>query len=116
MTINLNIKDVHVHLPDERCEFLGVLGGIASGLEALAGQSKGETKKRMALSTAEQALVARFNTATSAIAERIRKLIEDAATMDDAEFNAALTGIADGLDALGQPATPIPGPGPQPTP
>ena len=68
----------------------------------------------MALSTAEQAIVERFNAATTAIANRIRDLVNNPPA-DDAEFNTALLGIADGLDALGKPDTPVPGPGPQPT-
>lgn len=111
MNFNINI---HVNEHENRCDFLEVLGGIAGALEALAPQSNKE-KKRMALSTAEQAIVDRFNTATTAIANRIRDLIANPPA-DDAEFNSVLSGIADGLDALGAPATPVPGPGPQPTP
>lgn len=67
----------------------------------------------MALSAAEQAIVDRFNTATTKVSDRIDKLIADSATMDDAAFNAELQKIADGLDKLGQPSEPLPGPGPQ---
>lgn len=62
----------------------------------------------MALSAAETKLVERFNTATNAIAERIRNLINNPPA-DDAEFNAQLESIAAGLEALGadgQPPTP----------
>lgn len=61
----------------------------------------------MALSAAETAIVARFNTATSKVADRIRDLIANPPA-DDADFNAALGALADGLDALGAPTEPLP--------
>ena len=60
----------------------------------------------MALSTAEQAIVDRFNTATSAIAAKIQALIDN--PPDDAELNTKLQEIASGLEALGAPGTPLP--------
>ena len=67
----------------------------------------------MALNAAEQAIVDRFNNATTAIANEIKALIANGT--DNPDFITALTGIADKLDAMGQPAVPVPGPGPQPT-
>jgi len=59
----------------------------------------------MALSVAEQAIIDRFNTATSAIAAKIQALI-DAGTVDNPEFIASLQTIADGLDAMGKSGPP----------
>ncbi len=59
----------------------------------------------MALSAAEQAIIDRFNTATSAVAARIQALI-DAGTVDNPDFIASLQGIADGLDAMGKTGAP----------
>lgn len=114
VTFNVNIRH------EDNLGFWIELTRIVEDLEALARPEVQqllfkENRKRMPLSTAEAALVERFNKATTTIADRIKKLIEDAATMDDAEFNAQLTAIADGLEALGAPTEPIPGPGPQPT-
>lgn len=63
----------------------------------------------MALSAAEQTIVDRFNTATSAVAAKIQQLIDNPPA-DDAEFNARLQELADGLDKLGQPGQPLPPP------
>ncbi len=62
----------------------------------------------MALSVAEQAIVDRFNAATTKISDKIDALIANSANLDDAEFNKQLQAIADGLDALGAPNTPLP--------
>ncbi len=64
----------------------------------------------MPLSTAEQAIVNRFNAATSAVAARIQALIDN--PPDDAAFDAELSSIAAGLEAMGSPAQPVPGPTP----
>lgn len=63
----------------------------------------------MAISVAEQAIVDRFNAATSAIAAKIQGLIDNPPA-DDAEFNSQLQTIATGLEALGAPGTPLPEP------
>lgn len=60
-----------------------------------------------ALTPAEQAIVDRFNKATSAVSDRIDKLIA-AGVNDSPAFVAELQSIADGLDKLGQPGTPLP--------
>lgn len=60
----------------------------------------------MALTSAEQQVVDRFNAATSAIAAKIKDLIANPPS--EAEFTKQLTAIADGLDALGAPGTPLP--------
>lgn len=61
----------------------------------------------MALTAAEQAMVDRFNAATSAIAQKIKDLVAGGVS-DNPDFVNELTKIADGLDALGQPGTPLP--------
>lgn len=58
----------------------------------------------MPLSPEEQTIVDRFNAATTKIADRIRALLTS--NVNDAEFNAQLTSIADGLEALGQSGPP----------
>lgn len=119
MTINIKIKadKVTICQENEHQGFLKVLGMLADHLEAIAQGKPFQIKENynMALSTAEQAIVDRLDTATSAVATVIRDL-RDNPPADDAEFNAKLTEIADGLDALAKPGTPLPGPGPQPTP
>lgn len=70
---------------------------------------KGEV---MALSTAEAAIVKRFDDATTAISNKIDALI--AAGTSSPEFLTNLQAIADSLDNLGKTGTPVPGPGPQP--
>ncbi len=57
----------------------------------------------MALSAAEQAIIDRFNAATSALAAKIQALIDN--PPDDAELNAQLGSIAAGLEAMGQNGT-----------
>ncbi len=110
--------NINIHHHHDSVNFLFALSSIAGQLEAIAQGSTNFQKENfitMALTAPEQALVDRFNTATSAIAQKIKDLIA-AGVSDSPEFVSALSGIADGLDALAKPGTPIPGPGPQPTP
>lgn len=58
----------------------------------------------MAISTAEQALLQRFDAATSALAAKIQELIDN--PPDDAEFDTRLAAIADGLEAMGKTVPP----------
>ena len=65
------------------------------------------------ISPEEQALLDRFDAATTAIANRIRDLVANPpASPNDAAFNAKLTAIADGLDALGKTPDTLPPPTP----
>jgi hypothetical protein len=54
------------------------------------------------MSDNEKLIVDRFFNATNAIGARIKRLLENQATMDDAEFNAALSKLADDAEALGK--------------
>lgn len=67
----------------------------------------------MTISAAEAAIISRFDTETTRIAQLLIEL-RDNPPADDAEFNAALTAIADRLTAVGsnpnQPIPPVPNP------
>lgn len=64
----------------------------------------------MALSAAEQSLIAAFNAETNRIAALIEAL---PVPEDDTEFNAALDAVVQQLRAVGaNPTTPIPAPPP----
>lgn len=68
----------------------------------------------MALTPEQQAIAKRFDDATTAVAAKIRDLIANPPSQ--AEFLTRLGEIATGLEQLGAPGQPLPGPGPQPTP
>ncbi len=67
------------------------------------------------------ALRERFNVGTSAIAARIKALLEQQARTDltaaeEQKIFDEFTAIADELDAMGKPDVPLPGPEPEPVP
>ncbi len=69
-------------------------------------QIQGETIKTM-INAAEQAIIDQFNTATSAVGDRIAALIAGAgAPTDNPEFIAALQAEADALKAMGSAGVP----------
>lgn len=110
MTLNIHTHgSIHIHNHHDSTAFNERLDELITDLEVLAQQSQSNQrrKKRMPLSDAEQALIERFNLATSAVAQRIKDLVANPPA-NDAEFNTQLTSIADGLDALGKPGEPLP--------
>lgn len=113
MTFNFNVKaDIRIYDSSENGgEFHRRLNVLLDELESLGAKptgsrSTGERRMKTMPSTAEQAIIDRFNTATNVVAARIRELVSN--PPDDTEFNAQLESIASGLEALGAPGTPLP--------
>lgn len=114
-TVHFDSNSLHVEIivdgtgpsafHDRLNQIIGQLNLISSSGSAPGEISTNSNPRRnsMPLSTAEQAIIDRFNTATSAVAQKIRDLMANPPA-DDVEFNVALSAIADGLDALGAPA------------
>ncbi len=97
--------DLHIHGPIHvHVENPELAASIAQLKQIVLDQTQ---EIKMALSTAEQNIVDRFNAATSALAAKIQSLIDNPPA-DDTEFNAQLQTIADGLEKLGAPGTPLP--------
>ncbi len=98
--------DLHVHLPPEppaavAAEILAKLADLRAEIQ------KQGMEIKMAISVAEQALLDRFDAATSAIAAEIQGLINNPPA-DNLEFNSRLQTIADGLEQLGKTVPPAP--------
>jgi uncharacterized protein YqgV (UPF0045/DUF77 family) len=106
-TVDHNSERVQQHLLEYIRIIVGEHQRFQTGvLGTLIEQAKKEII--MALSTAEQALIATFNAETNRIAALIEQLSQNPPE-DDAEFNAALQTIADQLKAVGaNPEEPVP--------
>lgn len=95
----------------EPTTLLLLIGAVAFLYAALSTQiHRLERTLLMALSAAEQSLIAAFNAETNRIAALIEAL---PVPEDDTEFNAALDAVVQQLRAVGaNPTTPIPAPPP----